>query len=123
MILSTLRARVSQVHDFFHSPAIDEKKAKLEKASAKLLAGVAAFDVACTAAQRARLAYIEGRAHDACEGYSPEAEAALSRAVKLAPSDHEAFNALGHCFWKKVSEGTAKEESNVISSENERLKE
>lgn len=94
-----------EIHDFFHSPVKGEKKALLEEAARKVLDGVAALEgddgSRASGACRARLAYIRGRALDACEGYSADAEAALSRAVKLAPDDWEAWNALAHSFWKK----------------------
>ncbi|KAJ1460438.1 hypothetical protein M885DRAFT_509419 [Pelagophyceae sp. CCMP2097] len=51
--------------------------------------------------QRARAAYVKGRALDASEAFSAEAEAELSRALKLAPGDAEAWAALGHALWKK----------------------
>ena len=45
--------------------------------------------------------YIFGKALDAREGYSDRAEKFLSKAVKLAPNDVDAWNALANCFWKK----------------------
>jgi len=40
---------------------------------------------------------------DAHEGYNNRAEKYLSKAVKLAPNDVNAWNALANCFWKKGS--------------------
>jgi len=93
-----------EIHDFFHSPVRGEKAQMLEEGSQKVLSGVAALEEdesSRATSARARLAYIKGRALDACAGYNADAEAALSRAVKLAPDDWEAWNALAHCFWKK----------------------
>ena len=45
--------------------------------------------------------YIYGKALDAMEGYNEKAEKYLSKSVKLAPSDVNAWNALANCFWKK----------------------
>ncbi|EKX31722.1 hypothetical protein GUITHDRAFT_122091 [Guillardia theta CCMP2712] len=51
--------------------------------------------------ERATLSYIRGKAFDAGEEYSAEAEQDLSRAVKLDPSLGDAWNQLGTCLWKK----------------------
>lgn len=48
-----------------------------------------------------------GRALDALPAYSPEAEDLLSKAVKLDPTNVDALNALGHCFWKKGDHASA----------------
>lgn len=58
---------------------------------------------------RAKSAYLIGRALDATAKYNPEAESQLSRAVKLAPEHVEAWNALGHVFWKKQDLASAKD--------------
>ena len=52
-------------------------------------------------APKARAAYLKGRALDAVESYSEEANQQLEKAVKLAPDLVEAWAALGHCLWKK----------------------
>jgi hypothetical protein len=53
--------------------------------------------------QRARAAYLHGRAADAAPGdeHSPAAEALLSRAVKLDASLLAAWNSLGECFMQQ----------------------
>ena len=72
--------------------------------------------------ERATLAYIRGRALDVFEHYCAEAEDLLARSVrapwwcngcnatlvyhppnqvKLDPQNVDAWNSLGHCFWKK----------------------
>lgn len=72
------------------------------------------------ATHKARVAFVRGKALDASEKYSKEAEEQLAKAVrglwalrpaalwlmavlqvKLEPSNYEAWNALGNCFWKK----------------------
>ena len=50
---------------------------------------------------KVRAYYIFGKALDAREGYSDRAEKFLSKAVKLSPTDVDAWNALANCFWKK----------------------
>jgi tetratricopeptide (TPR) repeat protein len=44
---------------------------------------------------------IKGILLDVAPEYSREAENALTKAVKLNPSLVEAWNTLGHCYWKK----------------------
>ena len=63
--------------------------------------GVPKSEAALPGKERAQRAYIRGKALDAKEGYDPEAEVWLSRAVKLDPTAVEKWNALGHSFWKK----------------------
>jgi tetratricopeptide (TPR) repeat protein len=53
------------------------------------------------------VAFLHGRALDALPAFSPEAEALLTRSLKLDPSSVDAWNALGHCFWKKRDYGAA----------------
>lgn len=50
---------------------------------------------------KARAAYVQGKALDAGPEYSKEAEVLLAKAVKLDPSNIDAWNCLGNCFWKK----------------------
>ena len=52
-------------------------------------------------ADKVRAYYIYGKALDAREGYNKSSEKFLSKAVKLAPNDVNAWNALANCFWKK----------------------
>ena len=51
--------------------------------------------------QRAKRAFIRGRALDAKEEYDAAAEGYLARAVKLDPTAIDHWNGLGHVFWKK----------------------
>jgi tetratricopeptide (TPR) repeat protein len=89
------------IHDFLFLPDHSEKQKMLEDGVAEVLAALEAAGEGATGKEKAKLAYIKGRALDAYSVYSAEAEACLSRAVKLNPGDIEAWNALGHCFWKK----------------------
>ncbi|XP_005111071.1 tetratricopeptide repeat protein 5 [Aplysia californica] len=51
---------------------------------------------------------LRGRILNVLYKYSPEAEEALSRAVKLDPKLVEAWNHLGECYWKKDDVSAAK---------------
>lgn len=46
-------------------------------------------------------AYLKGKSLNAFDEYQPGAEELLSKAVKLNPSNHMAWIALGQCQWKK----------------------
>ncbi|CAG2064964.1 unnamed protein product, partial [Timema podura] len=45
--------------------------------------------------------YLKGKALNVGPQHSPQAEAALSKAVKLDPTLVEAWNELGDCYWKR----------------------
>ena len=50
---------------------------------------------------KADLLYLRGKALDYLPEYSKNAEEFLSKAIKLLPSKQEAWDALGHVYWKK----------------------
>ena len=76
--------------------ALVDKRARAIVSAAEGLGGAGS-----SAEERARASFVRGRALDAGEDYSKEAEEFLSRAAKLAPDFVAAWNALGHAFWKK----------------------
>lgn len=51
--------------------------------------------------QKANLLYLRGRILDFIPEYSKQAEEHLSKAIKLMPTKVEAWDALGHVYWKK----------------------
>jgi tetratricopeptide (TPR) repeat protein len=73
------------------------------------LAVAAATSASAPAPIRAALLLIQGRALDAAGGFSPEAEATLTRAVRLDASRADAWAALGHVQWKKPDIESARE--------------
>jgi tetratricopeptide (TPR) repeat protein len=77
-----------------------DKEARLAASAAPLIAAARALQPS-TAGGRAEVALLLGRALDVASAYSPAAEEALSRAVRLDPTSAEAWSALGHCAWKK----------------------
>lgn len=60
-----------------------------------------ALALASQVPERGLASYLRGRALDARVGVVAQAEEELSRAVKLCPEHIDAWNALGHVFWKK----------------------
>ena len=57
---------------------------------------------------KAQLQYLRGKILNVTPKYSPEAEEALGKAVKLDPRLVEAWNHLGECYWKKEDVSAAK---------------
>jgi tetratricopeptide (TPR) repeat protein len=51
--------------------------------------------------EKADLLYLRGKALDFLPEYSKNAEEFLSKSIKLMPGKHEAWDALGHVYWKK----------------------
>lgn len=58
--------------------------------------------------EKADLLFLRGKALDYLPEYSKGAEEFLSKAIKLLPSKHEAWDALGHTYWKKRDLAAAK---------------
>lgn len=52
--------------------------------------------------------YLRGKALDYLPEYSKNAEDFLSKAIKLLPTKFEAWDALGHVYWKKRDLASAK---------------
>jgi len=50
---------------------------------------------------KAHLLYLRGKTLDFLSEYSKQAEEHLSKAIKLMPTKKEAWEALGHVYWKK----------------------
>jgi len=51
--------------------------------------------------QKAHLLYLRGKVLDFMPEYTKQAEENLSKAIKLQPTKTEAWDALGHVYWKK----------------------
>ncbi|KAJ8606901.1 hypothetical protein CTAYLR_008928 [Chrysophaeum taylorii] len=83
----------------------EDKEKEIEARIARLLEAASAL----APQERALAALVRGRALDARSEYCAEAEAELSRAVKLSPSSVDAWYGLGHVFWKKRDLRSAKE--------------
>jgi len=64
------------------------------------------LDTAAAREERARRAYVRGRALDCHEDYSEASEVELAEAVRLGPSV-ASWNAMGHVQWKKGDHAVA----------------
>lgn len=51
--------------------------------------------------EKAHLHYLRGKVLDFQPDYTKQAEDNLSKAIKLLPTKREAWDALGHVYWKK----------------------
>ena len=51
--------------------------------------------------EKAELLYLRGRTLDFLPEYTKQAEDLLSKSLKLEPTKREAWDALGHVYWKK----------------------
>jgi tetratricopeptide (TPR) repeat protein len=101
--------------DYYFPADASQRAPRLAEASASLAARASAASAAAAssgapAATRAAFLLLHGRALDAGGGeYSPEAEALISRAVRLDSSQAQAWAALGHVQFKKNDLESARE--------------
>jgi len=58
--------------------------------------------------EKAELLYLRGRTLDFLPEYTKQAEDLLSKSLKLIPTKREAWDALGHVYWKKNDLAAAK---------------
>ena len=84
-----------ELHDSYSA----EHKLLLAQHAARAHALLAALAPA-SARERAQIALLRGKLLDSSPAYSAEAEALLTRAVKLEPRSIDAWNALAECVWK-----------------------
>jgi len=70
--------------------------------------------------EKADLLYLRGKSLDYLPEYSKGAEEFLSKSIKLLPSKYEAWDALGHTYWKKRDLAGAKKcfEGSLEQNEN-----
>ena len=74
--------------------------------------------------QKAELLFLRGKCLDFLPEYTKQAEENLSKAIKLMPTRKEAWDALGHVYWKKHDleqsrkcfEGSLEQDENNISA-------
>jgi len=72
--------------------------------------------------EKAELLYLRGRVLDFLPEYTRQAEEMLSKSLKLVPTKREAWDALGHVYWKKNDLAAAKNcfESSLEQESNNR---
>jgi len=102
---------IDRIQNYVFTHKKSEKKGMIEKCVQSVLSETKRMmlDTAETGrSSRAFVAYAEGRAKNGKEGYDPDTERTLSRAVKLDASNVKAWNALANCFWKKGDLAQAK---------------
>lgn len=125
--LSPLRESLAKLYDvrdkfFTHNPVekAGEKKQAIADALAESVKIVSQVAVDGSQSTSAELAFLEGKALNVTEEFDPNAETALSKAVKLDPKQIEGWNQLGECFWKKRDHSQAKScfESGLKVAEN-----
>jgi Tfp pilus assembly protein PilF len=70
--------------------------------------------------EKAELLYLRGRALDFLPEYTKMAEDMLSKSLKLQPTKREAWDALGHVYWKKNDLAASRKcfESSLAQDEN-----
>lgn len=90
-----------EIHDYYFSQDKEEKRQMLQGIVERIAGLLDAAGEGANSAERAVIAFVRGRSLDAFEDYSAEAEEWLTKAVKLNPLSWEAWNAMGHCTWKK----------------------
>jgi hypothetical protein len=110
--LGALRAAVCALYavkDGFGLPAEHRASRVAELQRAAVAAALAvSHDADDASARKAEVALLHGRALDAGEAYSPEAERLLLASVTLAPAPPASWAALAHSMWKKGDLGEAK---------------
>jgi cytochrome c-type biogenesis protein CcmH/NrfG len=74
-------------------------RAKIEQSLALL--DQKPIDLVQNKKEKADLHYLRGKTLEYDPEFSKAAEENLSKAIKLMPSKHEAWDALGHVYWKK----------------------
>lgn len=70
--------------------------------------------------EKAELLYLRGKCMDYLPEYTKQAEENLSKSIKLMPTNTQAWDALGHVFWKKQDLEQAKKcfEGSLEQDEN-----
>ncbi|XP_061403068.1 tetratricopeptide repeat protein 5 [Lethenteron reissneri] len=89
---------------YFEQHGLDEaalKGSRVESRRTEALSLLAELEGLTGAGDRAGFLALRGRALNVVPDYEAEAEAALSRAVKLRPALVDAWNELGDVYWKK----------------------
>eukprot|EP00696_Hemimastix_kukwesjijk_P018129 gnl/Hemi2/6938_TR2367_c0_g1_i1.p1 gnl/Hemi2/6938_TR2367_c0_g1~~gnl/Hemi2/6938_TR2367_c0_g1_i1.p1 ORF type:complete len:445 (+),score=156.54 gnl/Hemi2/6938_TR2367_c0_g1_i1:59-1336(+) len=92
--------RLCAIRDTFHTKETAEKQGRISAEIAALMPLIDALPQGNTAAEKAEILLLRGRALECNLDHSKEAEDCLARAAKLNPSV-PVFNCLAQCFWKR----------------------
>lgn len=84
---------------YFGRDRVKKIRENLEQATAIL--DTKPIDMVQNKKEKAELLYLKGRALDFLPEYTKQAEDLLSKSLKLLPTKREAWDALGHVYWKK----------------------
>lgn len=84
---------------YFGKDRLKQVKAKIDEISALL--DQRPIEFVQNKREKADLLFLRGKALDYFSEYSKNAEDFLSKSIKLMPSKHEAWDVLGHVYWKK----------------------
>ena len=84
---------------YFNKDRAKVMKAKIEAALALL--DERPLDLIQSKKEKADVLYYRGKCMDFLPEYTKQAEENLSKSVKLVPTKKEAWDALGHVYWKK----------------------
>jgi len=113
--LEGLKAKVAELYKFrdhfFEQNNLSEARGKAGQVAERKSALLEVFRVEeskVAAEERATFLYLKGRVQNISGEYSPDAEATLSKAVKLNPDLVDAWNELGECYMMKQDWETAK---------------
>lgn len=109
------------VHDHYYTRDKRAKKELLKRLQLGILATITSLDSThWEPPEKAKLLHFHGRVLDVLPEYSAEAEAHVTRAVKLDPLCWEAWNTLGSIFYKKQDFKSSLEafESSVAAKPN-----
>ena len=115
--LEGLKVKVAELYKFrdhfFEENSLSEARGKAGQVGERKAALLEVFreeESKIAADERATFLYLRGRVQNISGEYSPDAEATLSKAVKLNPDLVDAWNELGECYMmKQVSGQLAKE--------------
>ena len=85
------------IKDNFHSAVSKEKQEKLME----LIKNINSYLDSAGDNDSGEICLLKGKAYNALEVYTKEAEDLLSKAAKRNPTNAEVWLQLGLCFWKK----------------------
>ena len=99
-----------RIRDTFFPPVVGEKEKRLQSMVDSIFECIAACEnnQGLKGERKTKATYLKGKANSVFQTYNETAEKDLSKAVKLDPTNVDAWNCLGECFWKKQDFHTAK---------------